>query len=193
LKWVEKEERRHAAGREVDANSPDGNYTPPRQMMGKRWNDFSFKPSGFGKVLKRDNDSSTISSTISKDNTAAERARQAELLAQFGKRKQPMGFAKAFVHMSLEPHPLELPPSMSVQEAWLQQQAQAQLHNDLSATYSVLQAQENSLRLQLYNQSQQYQDSPIYGHQTPSTNPQSLQKDEDVIEAPRVISLTPKM
>jgi hypothetical protein len=122
-----------------------------------------------------------------------------------------------------------LPPSMSVQEAWLQRQAQAQLHNDLYATYSVLQAQENSLRLQLYNQSQQYmqaqqnqayaqsqnqgqsaggtikqqdtdrnrtnsfdqppltapirpdmyfypiqyQASPMYGYQTPSTNPSS--------------------
>lgn len=44
----------------------------------------------------------------------------------------------------------------SVQDAWLHQQAQAQLHNDLFQTYSVLQAQENSLRLQLYNQSQAY-------------------------------------
>jgi hypothetical protein len=49
-----------------------------------------------------------------------------------------------------------LGPNMTPQDIWLQQQAQAQLHNDLYATYSVLQAQENSLRLQLYNQSQGY-------------------------------------
>ena len=47
-----------------------------------------------------------------------------------------------------------LPSNMTPQDIWLQQQAQAQLHNDLYTTYSVLQAQENSLRLQLYNQSQ---------------------------------------
>jgi len=47
-----------------------------------------------------------------------------------------------------------LPPNMTAQDVWLQRQAQAQLHNDLYTTYSVLQAQENSLRLQLYNQSQ---------------------------------------
>jgi hypothetical protein len=50
-----------------------------------------------------------------------------------------------------------LPPNMSAQEIWLQRQAQAQLHNDLYATYSVLQAQENSLRLQLYAQGLQNQ------------------------------------
>jgi hypothetical protein len=117
-----------------------------------------------------------------------------------------------------------LPQGMSAQDAWLQRQAQAQLHNDLYATYSVLQAQENSLRLQLYTQSLQaqqsqayaqsqgqgnggpikqqatdrnrtnsfdqppltapirpdmyfyplqYQGAPIYGYQTPSTNPSS--------------------
>jgi hypothetical protein len=55
-----------------------------------------------------------------------------------------------------------LPQNMSPQEAWLQRQAQAQLHNDLYATYSVLQAQENSLRLQLYNQSLQVQQSQAY-------------------------------
>jgi hypothetical protein len=117
-----------------------------------------------------------------------------------------------------------LPQNMSAQEAWLQRQAQAQLHNDLYTTYSVLQAQENSLRLQLYTQSLQaqhsqayaqvqgqgnsgpitqqatdgnrtssfdqppmtapirsdmffyplhYQGQPIYGYQTPSTNPSS--------------------
>lgn len=43
-------------------------------------------------------------------------------------------------------------PNLSAQEAWLQKQAQAQLHNDLYQTYSVLQAQENSLRMQLYAQ-----------------------------------------
>ena len=64
----------------------------------------SFKPSGFGKGLKRDNDSSMINPTISKDNTRGECARQAELLAEFGKKKQPIGLAKAFVHMSLKPH-----------------------------------------------------------------------------------------
>ncbi|CZT50697.1 related to polynucleotide adenylyltransferase [Rhynchosporium secalis] len=50
-----------------------------------------------------------------------------------------------------------LSPNMSQQDAWLQRQAQAQLHNDLFATYSVLQAQENSLRLQLYAQGLQSQ------------------------------------
>jgi hypothetical protein len=118
--------------------------------------------------------------------------------------------------------------SLPAHDTWLQQQAQAQLHNDLYATYSVLQAQENSLRLQLYTQSQaylqaqnqvyaqsqgrsqgnsgtttqhatdrnrtnsfdqppltapirpdmyfyplHYQGTPIYGYQTPSTNPSS--------------------
>lgn len=117
-----------------------------------------------------------------------------------------------------------LSQNMSAQEVWLQRQAQAQLHNDLYATYSVLQAQENSLRLQLYTQSLQaqqsqayaqaqgqgnggpikqqatdrnrtssfdqppltaplrsdmffyplhYQGQPVYGYQTPSTNPSS--------------------
>jgi len=92
--------RNHRSQREVSLNSIDSD-SPPRSMGGV----FSFKPSGFGKGLKRDNDSSTISSTISKDNTRGECARQAELLAEFGKKKQPMGFAKAFVHMSLKPHP----------------------------------------------------------------------------------------
>ncbi len=50
-----------------------------------------------------------------------------------------------------------LPANLAAQEAFLQKQAQAQLHNDLYATYSVLQAQENSLRLQLYAQSLQNQ------------------------------------
>lgn len=50
-----------------------------------------------------------------------------------------------------------IPPGMTQNEAWLQTQAaQAQLHNDLYTTFSVLQAQENSLRQQLYNQSQAY-------------------------------------
>ena len=49
-----------------------------------------------------------------------------------------------------------LPPNLSSQETWLQAQAQVQLHNDLYQTFSVLQAQENSLRLQLYTQSQAY-------------------------------------
>lgn len=121
-----------------------------------------------------------------------------------------------------------VPINMSTQEAWLQHQAQARLHNELYTTYSVLQAQENSLRLQLYaqgfqnqayaqSQAQaqaqaqsnggpikqqqatdrnrtnsfdqppltapirpemyfyplQYQAAPMYGYQTPSTNPSS--------------------
>ncbi|KAI9047078.1 hypothetical protein LZ554_009151 [Drepanopeziza brunnea f. sp. 'monogermtubi'] len=49
------------------------------------------------------------------------------------------------------------PNNFASQEAWLQRQAQAQLHNDLYATYSVLQAQENNLRLQLYAQGLQNQ------------------------------------
>ena len=49
-----------------------------------------------------------------------------------------------------------LPHNIGPQETWLQAQAQAQLHNDLYQTYSVLQAQENSLRMQLYHQSQAY-------------------------------------
>lgn len=53
-------------------------------------------------------------------------------------------------------NPGALPPNMTAQDIWLQRQAQAQLHNDLYTTYSVLQAQENSLRLQLYSQSQGY-------------------------------------
>lgn len=58
-----------------------------------------------------------------------------------------------------------LPPSIyAVQDAWLHQQAQAQLHNDLFQTYSVLQAQENSLRLQLYNQSQAYIQAQTQNH-----------------------------
>lgn len=55
------------------------------------------------------------------------------------------------------------PLPLSHQEAWLQRQAQAQLHNDLYTTYSVLQAQENNLRLQLYSQSQQ-QYLQVQGH-----------------------------
>lgn len=56
-----------------------------------------------------------------------------------------------------------IPPNLTAQDAWLQQQAQAQLHNDLFATYSVLQAQENNLRLQLYNQSRQYMQAQNQG------------------------------
>ncbi|KAI9641640.1 hypothetical protein NHQ30_009494 [Ciborinia camelliae] len=46
-----------------------------------------------------------------------------------------------------------MPPSISTQEQWVQQQAQVQLHNHLYTTYSVLQAQENTLRMQLMQQS----------------------------------------
>jgi hypothetical protein len=50
-----------------------------------------------------------------------------------------------------------LPPGMTAQEAWIHNQvAQERLHNDLYTTFSVLQAQENNLRLQLYTQSQAY-------------------------------------
>jgi hypothetical protein len=53
--------------------------------------------------------------------------------------------------------PPVLPPGMTAQEAWIHNQAaQERLHNDLYTTFSVLQAQENSLRLQLYTQSQAY-------------------------------------
>jgi Cid1 family poly A polymerase len=46
---------------------------------------------------------------------------------------------------------------LTPQEAWTQTQAaQERLHNDLYTTFSVLQAQENNLRLQLYAQSQVY-------------------------------------
>ncbi|CAD6444207.1 bc0980f6-ef4f-4edf-b4f7-6eda8336feb4 [Sclerotinia trifoliorum] len=46
-----------------------------------------------------------------------------------------------------------MPSNISTQEQWVQQQAQAQLHNHLYTTYSVLQAQENTLRMQLMQQS----------------------------------------
>ncbi|KAH8594103.1 hypothetical protein B0O99DRAFT_514662 [Bisporella sp. PMI_857] len=46
--------------------------------------------------------------------------------------------------------------NLTPQELWQQQQAQAQLHNDLYQTFSFLQTQEQSLRLQLYSQSQAY-------------------------------------
>lgn len=53
--------------------------------------------------------------------------------------------------------PHVLPPGLTPQEAWLRTQAaQEQLHNDLYTTFSVLQAQENNLRLQLYTQSQAF-------------------------------------
>jgi hypothetical protein len=66
-----------------------------------------------------------------------------------------------------------LPPNlMSAQDTWLQQQAQAQLHNDLFQTYSVLQAQENSLRLQLYSQSQAYMQAQTQSQKPGFTPPQ---------------------
>ena len=61
----------------------------------------------------------------------------------------------------------------AVQDAWLQQQAQAQLHNDLFQTYSVLQAQENSLRLQLYNQSQAFMQAQIQNQKQTFAQPQA--------------------
>lgn len=66
--------------------------------------------------------------------------------------------------------PQTAPRHMTAQDIWIQQAAQAQLHNDLFATFSVLQAQENNLRLQLYNQSQgflQAQQGQVYP-QSPS-------------------------
>ncbi|RAL64865.1 hypothetical protein DID88_001461 [Monilinia fructigena] len=50
-----------------------------------------------------------------------------------------------------QPHGIQ--PNISSQEQWVQQQAQAHLHNHLYTTYSVLQAQENTLRMQLMQQS----------------------------------------
>ncbi|KAA8568123.1 hypothetical protein EYC84_008525 [Monilinia fructicola] len=50
-----------------------------------------------------------------------------------------------------QPH--GIPPNISSQEQWVQQQAQAHLHNHLYTTYSVLQAQENTLRMHLMQQS----------------------------------------
>jgi hypothetical protein len=47
-----------------------------------------------------------------------------------------------------------LPHNIAAQDHLLQLQAQAQLHNDLYQTYSFLQSQENSLRQQLFSQSQ---------------------------------------
>lgn len=43
---------------------------------------------------------------------------------------------------------------LNAHSSWLAEQARAQLHNELFTTFSVLQAQENSLRLQLYSQNQ---------------------------------------
>lgn len=52
----------------------------------------------------------------------------------------------------------------SQDSTWLQQQAaQAQLSNDLYQTYTALQQQENSLRIQLYNQSQAFLQSQGQG------------------------------
>lgn len=67
-------------------------------------------------------------------------------------------------------------PNLVSQDAWIQRQAQAQaqLHNDLYATYSVLQAQENNLRLQLYAQglqNQAYAQSQAHGQGNGSANP----------------------
>lgn len=46
-----------------------------------------------------------------------------------------------------------MPSHMFAQDQWAQQQAQAQLHNQLYTTYSALQAHENTLRAQLLQQS----------------------------------------
>ncbi|KAH8816849.1 zinc finger protein-like protein [Xylogone sp. PMI_703] len=51
--------------------------------------------------------------------------------------------------------PQVLPPNMPAQDLWFAQQANAQLHNDLFASYSLLQAQETSLRMQLLAQQSQ--------------------------------------
>ena len=137
--------------------------------------------------------------------------------------------------------PAGLQPNMTPRDAWMQQQAQVQLHNHLYQTYSVLQAQENSLRQQLhaqtlaeaqaqaqYNQTQgrqgpststsqagdrdrqrgnsfdqppltaplrpemyfyplQYQGSPMFGMQSPSTNPPSPSMNSAVPELRRSV------
>ena len=62
-----------------------------------------------------------------------------------------------------------LPHNIGPQDHWLQLQAQAQLHNDLYQTYSILQAQENNLRQQLLHQSQAY----MQGHNPNLAYPQS--------------------
>jgi hypothetical protein len=72
-----------------------------------------------------------------------------------------------------------LPANLSAQDAWLQRQAQAQLHNDLYATYSVLQAQENSLRLQLYAQGLQNQAAyaqQVQGQSNGTTKTQTMDR-----------------
>jgi len=103
---------------------------------------------------------------------------------------------------NFENHPgfIPIPGNLSAHETWLQQQAQAQLHNDLFQTYSVLQAQENSLRQQLYNQSQMYLQAqngsqaygPIQnrtqgngaGHQQPSDRNRTASFDQPPLTAP---------
>lgn len=51
--------------------------------------------------------------------------------------------------------PQVLPSNLPGQDLWFTQQANAQLHNDLFASYSLLQAQETSLRMQLLAQQSQ--------------------------------------
>ena len=72
--------------------------------------------------------------------------------------------------------------SLSAQTVWQQQQAQAQLHNDLYQTFNFLQTQEQSLRLQLYSQSQAYMaqaqaqvqnQNSLYGHSSHARVPGS--------------------
>lgn len=69
-----------------------------------------------------------------------------------------------------------LPHNIGAQDHWLQVQAQAQLHNDLYQTYSVLQAQENSLRQQLLNQSQVY----MQGHSQSQVYAQSRSRGNSI-------------
>ena len=90
--------------------------------------------------------------------------------ASSGQYDNPNGFMPAIIQ-----------PNMTPQEQWLQQQAQAQLHNDLYATYSVLQAQESNLRMQLYNQSRQYlqtQGQPLSQAPSHVGSPSSKQQNE---------------
>lgn len=75
-------------------------------------------------------------------------------------------------------------PSMSAQEAWLQQQAQAQLHNDLYQTYNALQQQENNLRAHLYVQSQQYMHAQAQNQNRGPSHSQSQTRSTGSISVP---------
>jgi hypothetical protein len=93
-------------------------------------------------------------------------------------------------------------PLSSAQDTWLQQQAQAQLSNDLYQTYTALQQQENSLRMQLFNQSQAYlqaQNQPYGQAQTRSVGGTVSQQATDrnrsnsTFDRPPLSAPTPEM